>query len=353
MLSVLILAVLSYPAIPQRHNYRFIGWFKDSAFTDPFDYQVDTMPYNNLTVYAGWQAKRVIVLDLQTQEYSYNQREAYYKNFSDMDGFAVWYLVSGTWTTDTPTNAGTYDVRIVRSEDDTYASFEVILNGGFVINYAEKDLSLLIAGIFILFAMEIFAIIVLKVMKKRKVSKVYALFPIMLGENTILPNTQFVLLIIACALVLLGFIYLIYTIVDVHHTAKNEAYLPSNLDNRERFKDELEFQLKNQGDADFETKTKTDESFGEKYSARDIEKLLKKDTFKADTLAKRKFNVEDNSSTNWNEVSTNKGSDILARSKDINEIASGNLNNRAPVKFFDEDDSTEPPKSDTKIDDNN
>lgn len=324
------------PQTPTRVNYTFLGWFTDAQFTHPFEFP-NVMPGENLTLYAGWRAKRAISLELSAQKYTYNQAGASFKDFSDMDGFVVWYMVDGKWQTNTPTKAGTYDVRIVRAEDSTYASFETVLEDGLVIDYAKKDISLIITGIFILFGMELFAIILLKVMKKRKTSKVYALLPIMVGESTIIPNSQFILLLVACGLTLIGFIYLIYLIVDVHRTAKNESFLPSNLDNRERFKEDLEFQLKNQGDADFETKTKTDETFGEKYSATDIAKLLRNDTFREETLAKRKFNVEDNSSTNWNEVSTNKGSDILAKSKDIGDIAHGRLDNRATVKFFDED----------------
>ena len=327
---------LTEPNIPTRPNYNFVGWFADANFETPFVFP-NEMPFSDLTIYACWQAKQNIVLDLKSQEYDFDPFGVSYKSFSDLDGFMVWYFVDGAWTTDSPQRVGTYDVRISRAEDSVYASYEFILEDGLIINYAEKDISIYIVLLFILFGLEIFAIIVLKIMKARKVSKVYAFLPVVISESTIIPNSQFIIMLIACGLVVIGFGYLIYLIVDVHNTAKNESFLPSNLDNRERFKDDLEFQLKNQGDADFETKTKTDETFGEKYSATDIARLLRNDTFKEETLARRKFNVEDNSSTNWNEVSTNKGSDIIAKSKDMKDLVNGKYDSHTPVMFFDED----------------
>lgn len=57
---------------------------------------------------------------------------AFDKNF-EVEGFTVKYLVDGFWTTETPVGAGTYDVRVTRNADDTYAAFEQTYEGGLVI----------------------------------------------------------------------------------------------------------------------------------------------------------------------------------------------------------------------------
>ena len=74
---------------------------------------------------------------------------------------------------------------------------------------------------------------------------------------------------------------MVYQIVQVNRTVNNENFAPSKQDNRERFKDALAFQNdKNNAELDFEIKTKTDESFGDKYSEKDIERMLEGDTYR-------------------------------------------------------------------------
>lgn len=327
---------ITEPVTPIFANHTFIGWFEDEELTIPFVF--DTMPAYDITIYAKWEAKKQIVLELSPQTYDFDEPNAFYKNFTAMSGFVVQYRVNGNWTASVPKNAGSYDIRVIRAEDATYARFEKVIENGFVINYKQANFTWLIATLFVIWVVELAVILFIKRMKKLKVSKTYALFPIIIGGNSILPNSQFALLCVSGVLALATFIYMIYLIVDVHRVARNDTFMPSKLDNRERFKEDLIFQNNNEGDADYVVDTKTDETFGEKYSAEDIQKMLKNDTFNEETLSKRKFNVEDDSGTNWNKVSQNNGSDVLSKAKDINGLVNGDYENKTVVTFFDDDD---------------
>ena len=40
--------------MPNRQGYTFVGWYTDTAFTTAWDFANDTMPDNDLTLYAKW-----------------------------------------------------------------------------------------------------------------------------------------------------------------------------------------------------------------------------------------------------------------------------------------------------------
>lgn len=42
------------PNTPSRQGYTFVGWYTDTAFTTAWDFANDTMPDNDLTLYAKW-----------------------------------------------------------------------------------------------------------------------------------------------------------------------------------------------------------------------------------------------------------------------------------------------------------
>mgnify|MGYP001678175980 FL=1 len=42
------------PAVPTRQGYTFVGWYADAVFTRAWNFTVDTMPDNGLTLYAKW-----------------------------------------------------------------------------------------------------------------------------------------------------------------------------------------------------------------------------------------------------------------------------------------------------------
>ena len=45
---------ITAPAVPNRQGYTFAGWYTDTAFTTAWDFANDTMPDNDLTLYAKW-----------------------------------------------------------------------------------------------------------------------------------------------------------------------------------------------------------------------------------------------------------------------------------------------------------
>ena len=45
---------ITAPAEPTRQGYTFAGWYTDTAFTTAWNFANDTMPDNNLTLYAKW-----------------------------------------------------------------------------------------------------------------------------------------------------------------------------------------------------------------------------------------------------------------------------------------------------------
>lgn len=327
--------MMTTPITPSFKNHNFVGWFADENLNNRFTF--GKMPATNVKVYAGWKAKRNIEAKLEKQSYEFGESGAFFKDFSSHFGFTVEYLVNGKWTSKIPNSAGIYDVKVSRTEDAYYASFEEILKDGFELKYKELNLTWLIVLLFIICILELAAIIFIKKLKGMKTSRTFAIFPIVVGGNSIITNSQFTLIAISGTFALLGFIYLIYSLVDVHKTAKNEAFLPSRLDNRERFKDDLIFQNTNEGDSEYVSKPKTEQSFGEKYSAEDIKNLLKNDNFNKETLEKRKFNSENNSSINWNKVSETDGSDIIFKAKNIGSLRQGEYGGKTTTKFFEDD----------------
>ena len=51
--------LVTKPADPLREGYEFGGWYKSLAFADAWDFEVDTMPAQNITLFAKWEAATV------------------------------------------------------------------------------------------------------------------------------------------------------------------------------------------------------------------------------------------------------------------------------------------------------
>lgn len=137
------------PADPTRTGYDFAGWF----YTDPLTQQEEafdperTEVAGSMNVYAKWTEKQAIAItpDEGNVKYVYDGegKPFAFGKSADVEGFAVKYRPAGSaddvaWTTDVPVNAGTYDVRVTRAEDEAYAAFEQTFEGGVVIAKADQ-----------------------------------------------------------------------------------------------------------------------------------------------------------------------------------------------------------------------
>ena len=134
-----------------RANYIFLGWY--TASSGGTQYTADTV-YNtdgNITLYAHWQIKATIAssnVTITNKTTTYNGSGvtlAMSNNLGlDMSSFTVSYKrqnLDKNWSTALPVNAGTYDVRIQRAEDDKYLACEHTYTGKLVINKASRTLS--------------------------------------------------------------------------------------------------------------------------------------------------------------------------------------------------------------------
>lgn len=264
---------ITLPTNLQKSNYKFMGWYQNADFTIEFNSQ--TMPAENITLYAKWEEKQTLDISLSKQSYVYEETHAVYQNTTGLSGCKIYYLVNGEWSLDVPTEIGEYDIRLTRDEDANYKAVDLILEKGFSIVTPTTSVAWIIAFFYIALVAEIVVSIFVRILRKRKMSATF----VFIG-TIFITNSQFAHLIISGGLCLAGFIYMVYQIVELTRTVNNENFAPSKEDNRERFKNELVFQNdKKNSDLEFTTQTKTDESFGDKYSNSDILSMLEKDTF--------------------------------------------------------------------------
>lgn len=140
------------PADPSLANHVFAGWYYKAVSEDvpefPFDANV-TEIVGNLHVYAKWKEKPQVEIAAGDNDFTYNgeaQAFQFSVKFDDVDAnsFTVEYRPAdsdddGDWSSQTvPTDAGEYDVRITRGEDNTYASFEQVIESAVKIGKASQ-----------------------------------------------------------------------------------------------------------------------------------------------------------------------------------------------------------------------
>lgn len=141
-----------WPTLPEptKAGFAFQGWFlgdgDEAAQVEAGDKVSIT---GDATLAAKWAEKQAIAItpDAGNAAYVYDGEGhgfAFSKSPDDsIEGFEVEYRPAGsaddvTWTTDVPVNAGTYDVRVTRAEDEAYAAFEQTFEGGVVIAKADQ-----------------------------------------------------------------------------------------------------------------------------------------------------------------------------------------------------------------------
>ena len=222
---------ITIPAQPTRAGYNFAGWYTSSALTERFEFTNAKMPARNVTLYASWTEKIEIAITLDKQSIEIDSRGVYQVQ-SLLSGFTVYYLVDGEWQTETPTKIGSYDVKVVRAEDAQYKKYESqVLEDGFTVTQKTLDLSWLPVTMLIVFVIEICMVIVVKLLRKKKLTNTIVVQSIALPFG-IVPKTQFILSVVTIALALFGFIYLIVELVKLHKTVPLKDEVNTKYDNR-------------------------------------------------------------------------------------------------------------------------
>lgn len=144
-----------WPTLPEptKAGFAFQGWFLgdgDEAVQVEAGDKVSIT--GDATLAAKWAEKQAIAItpDEGNVKYVYDGegKPFAFGKSADVERFAVEYRPAGsaddvTWTTDVPVNAGTYDVRVTRAEDEDYAAFEQTFEGGVVIAKADQAASAL------------------------------------------------------------------------------------------------------------------------------------------------------------------------------------------------------------------
>ena len=141
-----------WPTLPEptKAGFAFQGWFLgdgDEAVQVEAGDKVSIT--GDATLAAKWAEKQAIAItpDAGNAAYVYDglgHGFAFSKSPNDsLERFVVEYRPAGSagdvpWTTDVPVNAGTYDVRVTRAEDEAYAAFEQTFEGGVVIAKADQ-----------------------------------------------------------------------------------------------------------------------------------------------------------------------------------------------------------------------
>ena len=128
---------ITAPTAPTKKGYKFDGWYKELSI-NKWDFETDTVPADDITLYAKWTEKKQVVVDETTQTYTYDNTAKAFELITNEENFVIKYKVNGVYTEDAPINIGSYDVKITRAEDDTYKAYEKVITGGLVIEKAAE-----------------------------------------------------------------------------------------------------------------------------------------------------------------------------------------------------------------------
>ncbi len=119
----------------------FQGWFLDDTEVSA---GATVKIIGDTTLTAHWGDKQVITVTpaQDANSFTYDGEPhafAYAVDPEGVTGITVEYAAAGTddWSETAPTNAGTYDVRVTRDEDGTYAAYVQTFEGGLVIAKAD------------------------------------------------------------------------------------------------------------------------------------------------------------------------------------------------------------------------
>ena len=126
---------------PTKTGMNFNGWFLDDTEVSA---GATVKIIGDTTLTAHWGDKQVITVTpaQDANSFTYDGEPhafAYAVDPEGVTGITVEYAAAGTddWSETAPTNAGTYDVRVTRDEDGTYAAYVQTFEGGLVIAKAD------------------------------------------------------------------------------------------------------------------------------------------------------------------------------------------------------------------------
>ena len=124
------------PAIPVKTGYRFDGWYTDAACTEANVWNFASTPVTtDITLYAKWTEKAVFTMTVQPQTYTWDgTSQAFSVAALGTEGsFSVKYDSNGSWVNTAPSAVGSYNVKILRGEDDTYKAYEEVFADALII----------------------------------------------------------------------------------------------------------------------------------------------------------------------------------------------------------------------------
>lgn len=131
------------PAPAAQPGKIFVGWALDGEVVEASDAVKIT---GDAMLTAQWADKQTISVTPDEGNVSYvydgEGKPFAFDKTPDVEGFTVEYRAAGagegSWTTETPTDAGFYDVRLTRAEDDECAAFEQVYADAVVIAKASS-----------------------------------------------------------------------------------------------------------------------------------------------------------------------------------------------------------------------
>ncbi len=149
----------NYGELPQpvKVGSNFKGWFTERTGGEKVTGDTAVTVDSNHTLYARWSEKPpisedIIVFNPEGLKYDYNGQhqppvyeavyQAVYSSGFDIGSFTIQYKRQGLddeWL-DTAVNAGVYDVKITRAEDENYDSFEKTYTNVMVINKISREI---------------------------------------------------------------------------------------------------------------------------------------------------------------------------------------------------------------------
>jgi len=129
-----------------RTGFNFIGWTLSTVYQPNDEYTVSS---SNVTFNATWKAIESVLIDKASQPHTYSGNSFDFVIDGNVEtGFIIYYAVHSNsdhlesdWQVASPINVNSYDVRITRSADDSYYSYDDEIKNGLVISKATYNMT--------------------------------------------------------------------------------------------------------------------------------------------------------------------------------------------------------------------